>query len=105
MNETTALSSGLYIRGLIGQKKIARSFFETLHPILNHLNMERTLSPWKLGVLRYLSEHWGARPPRNLLWLDRSALRACRSLRVSSNGCSGGRAVLTTWIVAGSGLN
>lgn len=39
------------------QKKITRSFFETLHPVLNRLNMERTLSPGKLGVLRNLSEH------------------------------------------------
>lgn len=34
-----------------------RSFFETLHPLLRRLNAERTLSPGKLGALRYLSEH------------------------------------------------
>ncbi|MBT2565216.1 MarR family transcriptional regulator [Arthrobacter sp. ISL-85] len=39
------------------QKKITRLFFEALHPVLTRLNMERTLSPGKLGVLRHLAEH------------------------------------------------
>ncbi|MBT2550250.1 MarR family winged helix-turn-helix transcriptional regulator [Arthrobacter sp. ISL-65] len=42
---------------MIDQTKMTRSFFETLHPLLSRLNAERTLSPGKLGVLRYLSEH------------------------------------------------
>lgn len=42
---------------MIDQRKMTQSFFEALHPLLARLNVERTLSPGKLGILRYLSEH------------------------------------------------
>lgn len=42
---------------MIDQKKMTHSFFEALHPLLARLNVERTLSPGKLGILRYLSKH------------------------------------------------
>ncbi|WP_166874152.1 MULTISPECIES: MarR family transcriptional regulator [unclassified Salinibacterium] len=37
--------------------QITRALFETLHPLLRRLTLERTLSPGKVGVLRHLAEH------------------------------------------------
>jgi DNA-binding MarR family transcriptional regulator len=42
---------------VVPDEMMTRSFFQTLLPLLRSLNAKRTLSPGKLGVLRYLSEY------------------------------------------------
>jgi DNA-binding MarR family transcriptional regulator len=41
----------------MAHQTVARSFLETLSPLLRRVNVERTISPGKMVVLRHLAEH------------------------------------------------